>query len=389
MQFFECSDQSNDCATGVWNPLGTVPAPGPYSVSWSIPAADGNHALAAVATDNAGHPATAIRNVDVDRTAPSTSDPHKARQIRPTGGPVVHVHSSEPGSTFECSIDGGVVRPVHEPAQRRGPHRQRPHLRRARDGRGRQHRRDARHLDVASRHERADRHAEQPRRQHPADGHADLDRDGSARKRLSSGLHRSRTSTPRTGRPGPRSAPSTRHRSTTSSGTRTGVTDGVYQLRIVVSDVAGNTTTSSTVPNVRIDNTVPTTSQNDPGQYLRATKTLTGSAADSGSGIDHVDFQRAPTGGGSWTTIATDSTPRRRLPGQLRHDERVRRSLRLPDGCVRRRREPGSRDAGHRPSRRQHRADRDHQQPRPVSARRRQPHVCPPAIRAARTPPAS
>ena len=53
----------------------------------------------------------------------------------------------------------------------------------------------------------------------------------------------------------------------------------------------------------------PTTSQNDPGQYLRATKTLTGSASDAGSGIDHVDFERAPTGGGSWTTIATDSTP--------------------------------------------------------------------------------
>ena len=89
----------------------------------------------------------------------------------------------------------------------------------------------------------------------------------------------------------------------------TGVTDGVYQLHVVVLDVAGNTTTSAAVPNVRIDNTVPTTSQNDPGQYLRATKTLTGSAADVGSGIDHVDFQRAPTGGGSWTTIATDSTP--------------------------------------------------------------------------------
>ena len=66
----------------------------------------------------------------------------------------------------------------------RGSHRQRPHLRRAGDGRGRQHRRDAGYVDLASRHERSDRHAEQPRRQHPADGHADLDRDGSAGKRL-------------------------------------------------------------------------------------------------------------------------------------------------------------------------------------------------------------
>src|SRR5439155_14814529 len=84
-----------------------------------------------------------------------------------------------------------------------------------------------------------------------------------------------------------------------------GVADGVYQLRLIVRDVAGNSSTSATVANVRIDNTPPTTSQNDPGAYLRATKTLTGSAADSGSGVDHVDFQRAPTSGGPWTTIGT------------------------------------------------------------------------------------
>ena len=57
--------------------------------------------------------------------------------------------------------------------------------------------------------------------------------------------------------------------------------DGVYRLRIVTQDVAGNSAASAAVTNVRIDNTVPTTSQDDPGQYLRATKTLTGSAADS------------------------------------------------------------------------------------------------------------
>src|SRR5206468_2842493 len=82
-----------------------------------------------------------------------------------------------------------------------------------------------------------------------------------------------------------------------------------YQLRIVVHDVAGNIAPSAPVTNVRVDNTPPTTSQDDPGPYLRATQTLTGSAADSGSGVDHVDFQRAPAGSGSWTTIATDSTP--------------------------------------------------------------------------------
>jgi hypothetical protein len=87
------------------------------------------------------------------------------------------------------------------------------------------------------------------------------------------------------------------------------VADGLYQLRIIVFDAAGNSTIDVLGSTIRIDNTPPTTSQNDPGQYLRATKTLTGSASDAGSGIDHVDFERAPTGGGSWTTIATDSTP--------------------------------------------------------------------------------
>src|SRR5438876_2653156 len=115
VQFFECSDQSNDCATGIWSPLGTVPAPGPYSVSWSIPAADGNHALAAVATDNAGHPATAIRNVNVDRTAPSTAILTKPSDPSNVAAPSFTFGSTEPGSTFECRIDGGSFAPCTSP----------------------------------------------------------------------------------------------------------------------------------------------------------------------------------------------------------------------------------------------------------------------------------
>ena len=118
VEFFECTDQSNDCSSGVWSPLGIVPAPGPYSVSWAIPAADGNHALAAVATDNAGHTATAIRNVDVDRTAPNTSIVTKPADPS-NGSPSFTFTSTEPGSTFECSIDGGGILPVHQSAHRR------------------------------------------------------------------------------------------------------------------------------------------------------------------------------------------------------------------------------------------------------------------------------
>src|SRR5439155_1700558 len=115
VQFFECSDQSNDCSTGVWSPLGTVAAPGPYSVSWNIPGTDGNHALAAVATDNAGHSSSAIRNVDVDRSAPDTTIVSKPGDPSNDVTPTFTFTSSEPGSTFECSVDCGSFPPFTTP----------------------------------------------------------------------------------------------------------------------------------------------------------------------------------------------------------------------------------------------------------------------------------
>src|SRR5205814_9598017 len=97
VQFFECSNQSTNCASGIWSPLGTVAAPGPYTVSWNIPATDGNHALAAVATDNAGHASSDIRNVDVDRTAPDTTI---------TGKPADPSNAVTPSFTFGCTETG-------------------------------------------------------------------------------------------------------------------------------------------------------------------------------------------------------------------------------------------------------------------------------------------
>src|SRR5205823_2244461 len=95
----------------------------------------------------------------------------------------------------------------------------------------------------------------------------------------------------------------------------TAVTVGVYQMHVLITDHAGNTTTSATVANVKIDNTQPVTAQDDPGAYLHNTIALTGTAADpndpqgvAGSGIDHVDFQVSAAGAGSWTTVGTDAT---------------------------------------------------------------------------------
>jgi len=309
VQFFECSNQSTDCASGVWSPLGTVPAPGPYTVSWNIPATDGNHALAAVATDNAGHASSDIRNVDVDRTAPETTIVGKPADPSNAATPSFTFGSSETGSTFECRIDGGSWAPCTSPDSVSG----------LTDS---AHTFDVRATDAAGNTDPS-----------PDTWTWHRDTTNPTGTLNGPGANLRQTVTVTSAESDPLSngyasglASVTYEYSsdgstwatigTLSSGpydsllwNTTGVADGVYQLRVAVNDVAGNSATSAAVTNVRIDNTVPTTSQDDPGQYLRSTKTLTGSAADSGSGVDDVDFQRAPAGSGSWTTIGTDSTP--------------------------------------------------------------------------------
>ena len=309
MQFFECSDQSNDCATGIWNPLGTVAAPGPYGVSWSIPAADGNHALAAVATDNAGHPATAIRNVDVDRTAPNTPIVSKPADPSNDAVPTFTFGSTEPGSTFECRIDGASWAPCTSPHNVSGlTDNDHTFEVRATDAAGNTDATAASwtwHRDTSAPTGTLNNPGANVRQMvtltssesdPPADGYAS-GLDSVSFEYSANGttwaLIGTNTSTP----------------FDSAIWNTLSVTDGVYQLRLVVRDAAGNSTISPLGSTVRVDNTPPTTSQNDPGQYLRGTRQLSGSAADSGSGVDHVDFQRAPTGGGSWTTVATDSTP--------------------------------------------------------------------------------
>jgi hypothetical protein len=86
--------------------------------------------------------------------------------------------------------------------------------------------------------------------------------------------------------------------------------DGLYDLRAVTIDVAGNPNTSSTVANRRVDNTAPTAGLTDPGSPLRgSTVTLTATGTDTGgSGVANVTIQRSPTGGGTWTDVCTDTT---------------------------------------------------------------------------------
>jgi hypothetical protein len=88
----------------------------------------------------------------------------------------------------------------------------------------------------------------------------------------------------------------------------TAVSDGLYDLRAVTTDNAGNATNSSTVTSRRVDNTAPTAGLTDPGSPLRGTVTLNATGTDGGSGVLNVQIQRAPTGTTTWATICTDAT---------------------------------------------------------------------------------
>ncbi len=83
--------------------------------------------------------------------------------------------------------------------------------------------------------------------------------------------------------------------------------NGTYSFRAVATDEAGNTTTSATVANRVVDNTVSSVSLDDPGALLSRTATLT-AVASSTAGVTSVRIQYAPTGGTTWTDVCTDTT---------------------------------------------------------------------------------
>jgi len=81
---------------------------------------------------------------------------------------------------------------------------------------------------------------------------------------------------------------------------------GPHTIDAVVSDAAGNTTTTAGV-GVTVDSTPPTVTLTDPGTPLGGTITLHATSPDSDTAS--VEFQVSPAGANTWTTAATDSTP--------------------------------------------------------------------------------
>src|SRR5205085_2004101 len=81
----------------------------------------------------------------------------------------------------------------------------------------------------------------------------------------------------------------------------TGNSDGLYDLRVLVADGAGNTAASSIASAIRVDNTAPTTTLADPGANVRGTVAIDAAPADAGSGVASVKLQTAPSGSGTWS----------------------------------------------------------------------------------------
>jgi hypothetical protein len=84
----------------------------------------------------------------------------------------------------------------------------------------------------------------------------------------------------------------------------TSVPDGAATIQVVVTDMAGNSTTSP-LRDVTVDNVAPTPTLANPGQNLSGTVSL---SASSDPDTTQVAFEQRPAGGGAWVTIASDST---------------------------------------------------------------------------------
>jgi len=80
------------------------------------------------------------------------------------------------------------------------------------------------------------------------------------------------------------------------------VAEGLYDLRALATDAAGNTAVSSTVQNRRVDNTINSVSLEDPGAYLRGSVNLSANASST-AGVASVTIQRSPAGKATWTEI--------------------------------------------------------------------------------------
>ena len=77
--------------------------------------------------------------------------------------------------------------------------------------------------------------------------------------------------------------------------------DGPYDLRVFVTDKAGNVFVHQPAAPVLVDNTPPTVAMTAPPAYVSAGTTLASTQSDAGSGIDTVAFEYRAVGAPTWT----------------------------------------------------------------------------------------
>ncbi|MDQ2982974.1 MAG: Ig-like domain-containing protein, partial [Actinomycetota bacterium] len=85
----------------------------------------------------------------------------------------------------------------------------------------------------------------------------------------------------------------------------TALSTGAYDLRIVITDIAGNSFSEAPVP-VLVDSTPPDVALADPGSSISDTVSL--SATSIAPDTAKIVFERRPAGGGAWTQIGLDTT---------------------------------------------------------------------------------
>ncbi|HEY7396767.1 MAG TPA: Ig-like domain-containing protein [Gaiellaceae bacterium] len=313
VEFFACS--TSDCVGGTVTSLGTDTA-GPYTGSWPIPA-DGARAIKAVATDGVGHQSTAISSVIVDRTLPDTSILTKPGDPTNDPAPSFTFGSNEPGSTFQCRLDGAAWTPCTSPKAYTPP---------PADG---THTVEIRAIDPAGNIDDTPDSWTWLEDTTPPTGSVD----DPAALNVAHSIRGTLLLTGSSDDPGGANASGVdtvtyqycdQSRDctddanwaglpvNTASLDTTAIDDAIYKLRVHVTDRAGNAFDSAPVNNVKVDNAPPTSTQDDPGSYLRSTVHLTAPASDpqdqygnDGSLVDHVDFQLSPAGTNSWSTVGT------------------------------------------------------------------------------------
>jgi hypothetical protein len=313
VDFSSCT--TADCATST--PIGTDTSgsAGTYGAAWTLPA-NGTYWIRAIATDNVGHTSTSINAVTVDRTLPDTTLLTKPGDPTNDANPSFTFSASESTQGYQCKLDSGVWATCSS-----------PHALASTPADG-SHTFQIRAIDLAGNADATpaswtwneDLTAPTATLTDPAAANAAH----AIRGTVALG---STTGDPSTNGYASGVDNATLTYEYSSDGTTwapiglpgawntAAITDGVYRMHVLITDHAGNVTTSATVTGVKIDNTQPVTAQDDPGANLHNTITLTGTAADpndpqgvAGSGVDHVDFQISPAGAGTWTTVGTDAT---------------------------------------------------------------------------------